>query len=572
MAALNTIPASDIVAVTPSVLSAGAAGLQLSGLMLTPNPRVPIGQVLSFPSALAVSNYFGPTSQEYTLALTYFLGFTNSQKKPGALLFAQYNTTSVGAYLRGGSLAGTTLTQLQAFSGNLSVTIDGTPHTVTGINLSAATSFSNAAIILSTALGTVGPAIGTFTGSIATTVLTVTVAPANPLTIGASITGSGVSAATTITAFLTGSGGTGTYTVSVSQTASSTAMTATSAPVTFDSLANAFVISSGTVGGTSTMSFGGLAVGNQLNLTQALGAVLSQGAAATTGTALMNSIINTTTNWASFMTINQVTANQILGLAAWVNGQNDEFWYVAWDTDVTPTESTAATASAGYMIQAAAYSGVTILNAPVNGAAMAAFAMGWAASLDFNQRGGRTTLAFRGQTGLLPDIDDITSAQNLRANGYNFYGVWGTAAANFIFANNGTVSGPFVWADSYINQIWLNSQLQLALMILLTQARAIPYNAAGYALIAASVGDVRAQAKNFGVFSAGVTLSSLQIEEVNQAAGIDIATALQNDGDFLLILPTDPSVRALRGSPPMTYFYVDGGSVQKIQLASVEVQ
>lgn len=75
----------------------------------------------------------------------------------------------------------------------------------------------------------------TFTGSIATTTLTVTVAPVATIAVGDVLTGTGVTAGTTITALVTGSGGTGTYTVSASQTVSSTTITA--APVFGDGTA-----------------------------------------------------------------------------------------------------------------------------------------------------------------------------------------------------------------------------------------------------------------------------------------------------------------------------------------------
>lgn len=68
----------------------------------------------------------------------------------------------------------------------------------------------------------------TFTGSITGTTLTVTVAPTDgALYIGMPITGTGVTAGTTITAFGTGTGLTGTYTVSASQTVGSTTITGT---------------------------------------------------------------------------------------------------------------------------------------------------------------------------------------------------------------------------------------------------------------------------------------------------------------------------------------------------------
>jgi hypothetical protein len=65
-----------------------------------------------------------------------------------------------------------------------------------------------------------------FTGSIATTTLTVSAVSAGAIFPSMQITGTGVTAGTRIVEQLTGTaGGTGTYTVSVSQTVSSTAMT-----------------------------------------------------------------------------------------------------------------------------------------------------------------------------------------------------------------------------------------------------------------------------------------------------------------------------------------------------------
>jgi hypothetical protein len=55
MSGTLAIPASQIVNVIPSVVSAGGNALQLSGLFLTPSPRVPIGQVPSFATATDVA-------------------------------------------------------------------------------------------------------------------------------------------------------------------------------------------------------------------------------------------------------------------------------------------------------------------------------------------------------------------------------------------------------------------------------------------------------------------------------------------------------------------------------------
>src|SRR4051812_44384440 len=122
---MSTIPISEDVRVTPGVLPTGGSARTITGLVLTTNSRVPIGTVASFASAALVGAFFGFTSTEYQNALKYFAGFNNSNKKPGAMLFAQYPLAAVAAYIRGGSLASLTLAQLQAFTGTLTITING---------------------------------------------------------------------------------------------------------------------------------------------------------------------------------------------------------------------------------------------------------------------------------------------------------------------------------------------------------------------------------------------------------------------------------------------------------------
>lgn len=69
---------------------------------------------------------------------------------------------------------------------------------------------------------------GVVTGSISGTTLTVTAVTNGHLSVGLTLSGSGVTGGTTITGLGTGTGGTGTYTVSASQTVASTTITAVS--------------------------------------------------------------------------------------------------------------------------------------------------------------------------------------------------------------------------------------------------------------------------------------------------------------------------------------------------------
>lgn len=489
----NSIPASAIVQVTPNVLGAGGNALDLNGLILTNSLRVPIGTVVSLTSYQAVASYFGSSSAEAALAAVYFLGFTNSNQKPGALLFAQFNPSAVGAYLRGASLAGLTLGQLQAIAGSLIVTVDGVVKTAASINLSSVVSFSAAATALSTALG---------------------------------------------------------------------------AAVTFDAVTNAFQVNSGTVGTGSTITFGTGTAAAALGLASASGAVTSQGAVTAVPAAFMTNLIGITSNWATFTTLTEPSSPNKLAFATWTNSQNNNFLYVCWDTDSSPAVG-AAPSSVGGQVQAAQYSGIALIYQDIN---VAVFLMGAIASLDFGETNGRATMAFRNQTGLTPTVSDATTAANLVANGYNFYGAYATAANRFLFLYNGQVSGPFLWIDSYVNEIWMTNGFQQALMTLLTESKSIPYNQDGYTLIRAACLDVINQAVNFGAIRAGVSLSELQAAEVDSAAGIKISPTLSTRGWYLQVKDPTAQVRASRGTPQCKFWYMDGQSVQSINLATVQVQ
>lgn len=500
---MSTIPASAIVKVTPGVLAAGGRALDLIGLLLTTSTRVPIGAVQPFSNALDISNYFGPSSTEAAMGAVYFQAFDNSNVKPSRVLFAQYPTASVAAYLRGGTIT-LSLDQLKALpAGSIQVTVNGSAYNAANVDLSGATSFSNGAVIIQTAFGT---------GAL----------PFN---------------------------------------------------VTFDSIASAYLFTTTTTGTGATISYAGSStLAGNLNLTQVTGAVTSQGAVAATPAAFMNSVIQITQDWATFTTLfnPDISGNtNKLAFAQWNSTQNNRWAYIAWDDDAAPKVQVPASSSLGFLVDANDYGGTCVLWAP--DATKAVFICGSAAAIDFTEHNGRITFAFKKQAGLAADITDQTTADNLEANGYNYYGVWATANDQFIFLYPGSVSGDFKWLDNYVDEIWLNQNLQLQLMVLLTTAKSIPYNQAGYSMIEAACMDPINAALNFGAIRAGVTLSALQASEVNNDAGVRIDNVLNQRGWYLQVLDADPTVRQARGSPPVTLWYMDGESVQRINLASIDL-
>lgn len=344
--------------------------------------------------------------------------------------------------------------------------------------------------------------------------------------------------------------------------------------VTYDSQRAAFVFTTTTTGATATIGFATGTLSAGLLLTQATGAVTSQGAAAATPAAAMNAIMAQTLNWGAFATIfNPVTADKV-SFAQWANSQNNRFAYVMWDDNVAATV-TPDTTTALATILADNYSGICPVYCDATADPMAlaaAFVLGATASIDFNRTNGRITYAFKYTSGVPVSVTDPTISQSLQANGYNAVGTYATANDTFTFFYPGSVTGPYAFLDEFVNQIYLNSQLQLAVMTLLTNVPSIPYNAQGYALIRAACLDPITQAVNFGSIREGVSLSALQAAEVNNAAGLAIDQTLSTRGWYLQILDATAQVRASRGSPPITLWYMDGGSVQKITLASILVQ
>ena len=217
---------------------------------------------------------------------------------------------------------------------------------------------------------------------------------------------------------------------------------------------------------------------------------------------------------------------------------------------------------------AANYDGVILV---YPNADTAAFICGAAASIDFNQHNGRITFAYRGQSGLPTMINDASIAQALIANGYNFYGAYATATTRFNLLQPGQITGKWEWIDAYLNQIYLNASLQQAILTMLQSANSVPYNTDGYGMINAACLDPITAAINFGSIRKGIPLSYTQTMEVNQAAGAVVSPVIEEQGYYLQILPASAASRVARTSPPMAFWYTDGGSIQKINLPSIDV-
>ena len=500
---MSTIPFSEVVSVVPSVLSAGGIAVDLNGLFLTQNAYAPNNSILEFSNATGVKSYFGSTSTEATLASIYFNGYSIGTQLPGTLFFSRYAETANAGWLRGGSLAALTLTELQALAaGTLALTVAGTLKTSGSINLSGATSFSNAAVIIQTAF------------------------------------------------------------------------TSPNFTVSFDSIHSAFIFTTNATGVSQTITFAGTDdLSTSLGLTQATGATVSNGADASVPAVFMDNIINQNQNWATFMTVYESVIGEKEAFAAWSNSVAPRYLYVAQDSDINILTAN-NTITFGNYLQTLEMIGTCPVYSNSGDSTLAAFVCAYAASLNFTQLNGRSTLCFKMQSDLTPSVSNATDYKAVLSNGYNAYAAFGSnnPANNEKWFTPGSVSGEWLWADTYLNQIWLNANLQLAMVNLLLSVGAIPYNSAGNGLINAAALDPINAAVNFGAIRAGINVSADQAAQIQRTLGFNAAPTIAAQGFYLQILPATVQTRAARQSPPIVLYYQDGEAIQSITLASIAIQ
>ena len=493
-----SIPADQIVSVSPSVLSAGGNALALNGLILTEASVLPYGSPVSFSSASDVATYFGSSSDEAAMASVYFNGYTTSYTKPSSIYFYRYANVAIPAFMRGAS-SSSTLTNLQAFTaGSLYIVTDGAVASISTINLSTISSFSDAATRMTSA----------FTGS-------------------------------------------------------------TKPTVTYDSTFQAFVATSNSTGSLSTINYATGTLASTLGFTSTAGAVLSQGENALSPSDAMENVTNSNQNWAAFTTTFEPDLATKKLFANWNASKGSRYLYACWDTDTTAWVYAGTGATFGEWLTAQNVAGTSAI---WYDKLLAAFVLGITASIDFTRTEGRTNYAFRSGTGNFNITSVLWKASNLLANGYNIYGTYATANDQFTWLYKGTVSGPFKWIDSYVNAIWLNNSIQLAEMSLLANMSSIPYNQDGYNMIKTAALDPIGSAVNAGVIRPNVSLSAAQAIEVNTSAGVTIDTTLSTRGWYFQVQPATAQVRAARQTPPCTLWYMDGESVQQIDVASVDIQ
>ena len=500
------IPASELVRVQPRVLAGTGQDLAFNGLFLDTNGIIPANTLVTFRDASSVSDYFGASSAEYRAARVYFNGYNNSFIKPTALYFWRANTASVPAFIRG-----------KAFRAS---EIDSMIAAIQGADGGSAT---------------------------------------------VSYSGNTVSVDKAATAAITAPSGAAEYLTA--------ALKDTDIPAvcTWNPVLSCFIL---------TAPAGNIAAGKSLGITGALATAMGLDAASAaasslsalgeTYTGILNNVTESTQNFVTYSTIDEVSKDDALLLASWSNDQyngSNQFLYAWWSTDeALKTEDASGTAAAA--LADAGYIGT----AGVYGTAeYAAFLMGAIASIDWDRTNGAITLAYKAQSGLAANVAVKAEAANLTNNGVNFMGDYASRNDAFILFQPGQTFGAWRWIDAYINSCWLNNALQVQILAGMEMAGRVPYNTVGYSRIRAWCADVIDRALNNGVIDRNVNISQTQVNELINEAGEDISTELYNNGYVLQILDADATIRQSRTSPSCNFWYTYAGSVHKINLPSTAV-
>jgi hypothetical protein len=513
----STIPVSNYIPVTSNINNALSGKKVFAGISLTSSPTIPTTEpIQKFTTLAKVGEYFGNSSTEYTVASKYFASKTGVNLIPPYIYFGKWIISAIAPYLYSGinKNTSTLLVTLQAITaGDLTVSVDGTTYPTTAIDLSGATSLSNVATLLTTAIITANTALDA---------------------------------------------------------------TGKNFTITYDGVNNKFVASIPATGSTSTMNYftstnlvTGLAT--VLQFTLATNAILSQGSdALSTTTNLNNLSANFTDQFTLFFndTMGGLLTDVInLEVAQWVNDAGDAYNFNCWSNEVALQSATDVT-SIWYLITQAQLNNTSIFDEVLyNTADRAAASAGVFASIDLTQPNSAITLAFKSQAGLLPSVTSKNIADILDAKKINYYGAVGlsgtTTVVNFFYG--GYTSGKWSYIDNLVGQIWIAIQSQTNLMREFLALGEIANDPDGQTLIRTGLTQACESAIISNVIVKGLTYDSITAAEVKTTYGANVQE-LTNNGYIILNTLATQDVRQTRQSSVWAILYAKGSAIQYVPI------
>ena len=391
--------------------------------------------VKKFNNASSVGDFFGTNSDEYVRAVKYFKTSTQALNLPPYLYFGKWINTALAPYVFSSTILtpNNKLIELKAItSGNFTMSINGIVYATNIINLSTATSLSDASTKLVAKMKVDNPTI-----------------PASFNIVYNSVTNK--------------------FTASLTETGSLT-----------------------TLSFATSNTNNGLADLFQLSETQ--GAILSQGANVMTTADNLNYLKKNFTDQYSLIFVNDLNSTLTnivkLDVAIWISEQ-ESCAFFCWSDEIAITQ-TNDTTSIHYLItqnklnNTVIFAGTTGKENIIN----SAFAAGGIfASIDLSTPNSAMTLAWKSQDGLLPTVTDTEIAKILFDKNVNYYNKAKLSGGNtsFDFFMPGSISGFWKFIDNHIAQIYISSQIQGDLATLFTSTPEITSSNIGLSQIRTTI-------------------------------------------------------------------------------------
>lgn len=541
--ALPVLPVSRLVEVDVSISPAGVVGRNFGDLLILGDSNVISGleRIRSYGSITAVGGDFSTTQPEYLAAQVYF-----SQKpQPTSLSIGRWLRTASAGILQGAILT-SAQSQLGLFtsitSGGFDVTIDGTQHTLTGLNFSAALNLNAVATDITTALSGSGTCIwtgsqfqitsattgagieasGTATFSAPPTAadtitingLAITFVAASPTGNQVLIGSSAATSATNLNTFLQASSNADLTVLNFSVSGAVVTIASNSVGTAGNSIAiskssTAITLSASTLlGGTNASSVGyatspasGQDVSTLLALTVALALPLVPGYAAETALAAIVALDAISNAWYGSMFAASVmpTDSDNLSVAGFIEADaiSRTFGVTIQNTNCLSSE---VTNDLGSELMALGYEQTFTEYCSTNPYAVAS-TFGRLFTVDFTGSNTAIDLMYKQLPGIAAENLTTTQANTLQAKRINVFVAYdnGTSILQY-----GTMAGP-VFIDETFNVDWFQNAAQVAMFnVNYTSTTKVPQTDQGmnqYVNAAAGVGE---QAVTNGVAAPGV--------------------------------------------------------------------
>lgn len=392
-----------------------------------------------FTSLDQVAATFGTTVPEYLAANLFF----SQAPQPAFLYIGRWAQTATHGWLRGATLpvAAQSLTTWNAIhDGSMSISIDGTPHVLSGLNFSTAININGVAAIIQAAL------------------------PA-----GTQVTWDAINSRFKVRGIVTGTSGSVSY------------ATAT--------------------GSGTDISGNGTTLRTGLSLAAGASAPVA-GIAAETPLACMSALALASNDWYGAMfaptLATDITDQQYIDTAAFVEGLNPSRIFGITSTSATVPDIT-NTSDLASSLQALEYNHSTIQYSSSSAYAMASM-FGRAFTVDFTANNSMITLKFKQEPGVLAEFLSASQAAAIKAKNCNVFVHYNNDTA---IIQEGVMCGGFFF-DERQGLDWLQNNVQTTLYnILYTSSTKIPMTDSGMHVLVTGVEAAMVGGINNGLIAPG---------------------------------------------------------------------